>query len=59
MRLEQGTTAAGLDEGEVIVPTDGVERVEAPVEVDEVSAAADEDVLAVVDDFAGAGMLVG
>ena len=58
-RLEQGAASAGLDEGEVVVPADGVERVEAAIEVDEVGASADQHMLAVIDDLSGAGMFVG
>ena len=47
------------EEGEAVVPAYGVKDAEATVEVDEGSAAADEDVLAVIDDLAGAGMFIG
>ena len=57
--LTAGCGAAGSEEGEAVVPADGVEDAEAAVEVDERGAAADEDVLAIVDDLAGAGMFVG
>ena len=58
-RLNHAGWAAGGEEGEAVVPADGVEDAEAAVEVDEGGATADEDVLAVVDDLASAGMLVG
>ena len=51
--------AAGLDERHLVVPADFVLDADAPVELDQIGADAKEYVLAVVDDFAGAGMLVG
>ena len=41
------------------IPADFVFHADAAVELDQVGADAEENVLAVVDDFAGAGMLVG
>ena len=50
---------ARLEKRQAIVPADLVRDSEALVELDEIGAAAEQHVLAVVDDFAGAGMLVG
>ena len=41
------------------IPADAVVHADAPVEIDEIGAAAQQHVLAVVDDLAGPGMLVG
>ncbi len=51
--------AAGLDEGHLVEPADFIFDADAPVELDQIGADAKQHVLAVVDDFAGAGMLVG
>ena len=51
--------AAGLDESHFVVPADFVFDADAAVELDQVGANAKQNVLAVVDDLAGAGMLVG
>src|SRR6185437_659508 len=51
--------AAGLDHGHLGGPVDFVLDADAAIEADEVGAAAEEDVLAVVDDFVDAGMEVG
>ena len=51
--------AAGLDESHFIEPTDFVFHADAAVELDEVGADAEEDMLAIIDDFTGSGMLVG
>src|SRR6202034_2024905 len=50
--------AARFDEIHFVEPTDFVFHADAAVELDEVGADAKEDVLAVIDDFTGAGMLV-
>jgi hypothetical protein len=50
---------SGLDESHVFVPADFIFDADAAVELDEVAADAEEDVLAVVHYFAGAGVLVG
>ncbi len=42
-----------------VEPAEFVERADAAVKVDEIGAAAEEEMLAVVDDFAGARVLVG
>ena len=57
--VHHATAAAGLNESHVIVPADFVFHSDAAVELDEVGADPEENVLAVVDHFAGAGMLVG
>jgi len=57
--VHHAAAAAGLDESHVFVPADLVGDTDAVVELNEVGADAEQDVLAVVDDFAGAGMLVG
>jgi hypothetical protein len=54
-----GGAAAGLDERHGVIPADFVSDADAAVELDEVGANAEENVLAVVDDFAGAGVFVG
>ena len=51
--------AAGLDERHFVEPADFVFDADAVVELDQVGADAKKDVLAVIDDLAGAGMLVG
>jgi hypothetical protein len=51
--------AAGLDESHLIVPADFFFDSDAAVELDQVGAEAKEDVLTIVDNFAGAGVLVG
>ncbi len=51
--------AAGLDESHLVIPADFVFHADALVELDQVGADAEENVLAVVDDFAGAGMFIG
>ena len=58
-RFHHGGAAAGFDEGHLVVPADLVGDTDAVVELDQVGADAKEDVLAVVDDLAGAGMFVG
>ena len=50
---------AGFDEGHVVVPANLIGDADALVELDEVGADAEENMLAVVDHFAGSGMLVG
>ena len=52
-------SAAGLDHGHFGGPVDFVLHADAVIEADEVCAAAEEDVLAVVDDFVDAGMQIG
>ena len=51
--------AAGLDEIHLIEPANLIGDADAFVELDQVRAEAEEHVLAVVDDFSGAGMFVG
>jgi hypothetical protein len=50
---------AGLDVGEPAEPGDLVFNAEPGVKVDEVGAAAEQDVLAVIDGLAGAGVGIG
>src|SRR3954463_10137567 len=57
--FEDGCASAGLNVCETVVPTDLAFDSEAAVEIAEIGAAAEENVLAVVDDLAGAGMFVG
>src|ERR1700692_3264073 len=52
-------TAAGLDESHFVVPADFLFDANAAIELHQVGADAEENVLAIVDDFAGAGMFVG
>ena len=52
-------TAAGFDECHLVEPADFVFHADAAVELDQVGANAKQYVLAVIDDFAGAGMFVG
>ena len=58
-RLDGRLPASGLNESKAAVPADLVGGADAAIEVDEVGAAAQQDMLAVIHDFAGAGMLVG
>jgi hypothetical protein len=58
-RFHHRGAAAGFDESHLVVPADLVGDADALVELDQVGAGAKENVLAVVDDLAGAGMLVG
>src|SRR4051794_33736204 len=57
--FEDGCASAGLNVCETVVPTDLAFDSEAAVEIAEIGAAAEENVLAVVDDLAGAGMFIG
>ncbi len=57
-RLHDGSAAAGFDESHFVVPANLIGDADAVVELDQVGADAKQNVLAVVDDFAGAGMLV-
>src|ERR1700755_75561 len=56
---QNAAAASRLDHGDVIEPANFVERANAAVQGDEVCTAAEEQVLAVVDDFASAGVFVG
>ena len=58
-RLQHRRLAAGQDEGDLVVPANLLLDAEPAVEVDEVGAAAQQHMLAVVDNLAGAGKLVG
>src|ERR1700722_1075522 len=59
-RLAQHASAASrLNHGDVFKPVKLIECADAPVEIDEIGAAAEEQVLAVVDNLACAGMFVG
>ncbi len=51
--------ASGLDECHVLIPANFIFHANAAVELDKVGADPEQDVLAVVDHFAGTGMLVG
>ena len=51
--------SAGLDHGHLAGPVNVVGDADAPVEADEIGAAAEEHVLAVVDDLVDAGMQIG
>src|ERR1700675_1005982 len=51
--------AAGLDKSHHVIPADFVFHADTAIELDQVCTDAKQDVLAVVDDFAGSGMLVG
>ncbi len=53
-----GGLTTGEHEGEVVVPANFVLHAEASVEVDEIGATTEQDVLAVVDDFASSRMLI-
>ncbi len=54
-----GGASAGLEESHLVVPANFVFHSNTAVELDQVGTDAKQNVLAVVDDFAGAGMLVG
>ena len=58
-RLHDRGAAAGLDEGHFVVPANLVGDPDAVVERQQIGADAKQNVLAVVDDFAGAGMFPG
>jgi hypothetical protein len=58
-RLHDGSASAGFDESHFVVPADLVGDSNAVVELHQIGAEAEEDVLAIVHDFAGAGMLPG
>ena len=58
-RSEDRAAAARLDHGHAAVPEDLVGHPDAGIEIDQVGAAAEEDMLAVVDHFASAWMEVG
>lgn len=51
--------SAGFDEGQFIEPLNFVIYSKLLIEMDEIGAAAEQDVLAVVHHLAGAGMLIG
>src|SRR3569833_1215904 len=57
-RIQGGATPARLDERELLVPLDLVLNTEALVEVDQVRAATEQHVLAVVHDFTRCRMFV-
>jgi hypothetical protein len=56
---EHGAPAARLDHGHVAGPVDTARNTYATVETDKICAAAEERMLAVVDDFANARMKIG
>ena len=58
-RLDDRGAAAGFEKCHPLVPANLVLDSDAVVELDEIGAAAQQNVLAVVDDFARAGMLIG
>src|ERR1700723_430641 len=51
--------AAGFDKSHLVIPADFVFHPDTAIELDKIGADAEEDMLAVVDDFAGSWMLVG
>src|ERR1700722_1694294 len=57
--MHDAGAAAGFDKSHVFVPADFIFDADAAVELHQVGADAEENVLAIVDDFAGAGMFVG
>ena len=57
--ISSPSAAAGFDESHLVEPADLVGDSDALVELDQVGADAEENVLAVVDNFAGAGMFLG
>ena len=59
VRLEYRLPAAGLDKGHPIEPADVAFNSDSAIKGNQVGAAAKQNVLTVIDDFAGAGMLVG
>ena len=58
-RLHDGDAATGFDEVHLIEPADLIGDADAIVELQQVGADAKQNVLAVVDDFGGAGMFPG
>ena len=57
--MHDAGAAAGLDKGHVFIPPDFIFNADAAVELDKICADAKQNVLAVVDHFSGARMLVG
>ena len=57
--MHDAGAAAGFEKRHLVVPADVVFDADAAIELDQVGAAAEQDVLAVVDHFPGRGMLVG
>src|ERR1700676_36046 len=58
-RLDHRGAASGLEKGHALKPANLVLNSNAPVELNQVGAAAEQNVLAVVHHFASAGMLIG
>src|SRR5579884_1265895 len=57
-RLQNCRLSTGREKGELIVPADVTLDAEAAVQIEQSRAAADENMLAVVDDLPGAGVLI-
>jgi hypothetical protein len=58
-RMNLGSPAARLDERQAIEPANPVRSSDAPVKIEQIRAAAQENMLTVVDDLSRSGMLVG
>jgi|SRR5215467_10252853 len=58
-RLHHRSAAAGLDEVHPVEPADLVGNSDSFVELNQIRADAEQDVLAVIDDFSRTGMLIG
>ena len=56
--MHDAGTAAGLDKSHLVIPANFVFDADAAVELDQVGTNAKQDVLAIVDDLAGAGMFI-
>src|SRR5262249_13623212 len=58
-RPQRAQASARLNEGQLIKPPNPFAHAEALIELEQVGATAEQNVLAVIDHFAGSGMLVG
>src|SRR5260370_3587885 len=57
-RCNHGSTSSRLEEGQLLIPANFVLHSRAPVEIEQVGAAAEQHMLAIVDNLAGTGMLI-
>src|SRR5260221_8790205 len=57
-RCNHGSKSSRLEEGQLLIPANFVLHSRAPVEIEQVGAAAEQHMLAIVDNFAGTGMLI-
>src|SRR5450755_2282893 len=57
-RGNDGCTSSGLEEGKLLIPANLVLNSGAPIEIEKVGATAEQHMLAIIDNFASAGMLI-